>query len=293
MRSTKYGLTSLRKQFPTDQACIEFMFDAMHSRKCSCGGRYSLMKNGGRKQRTFQCSVCRNKISPTAHTIFHKSETPLTLWFHALMVFSNAKSGMSASALARDLEVGYKTAWRMLHLIRKGLKQSDLPLKGDVEVDSGFMGGRGKAGKDNVNLSKVMKKKSVVMAAMQRGGEMRAEVVADNTAETHKNFLWQNVSTEGTRLITDKTNKLDNVAVGYDRHSVDHSRGEYARGDIHVNNVEGFWSHVKRSVKGTHKAVSPKHLDGYINAFVWHYNNRHSDSERFASLLGALVQPVR
>ncbi len=71
------------------------------------------------------------------------------------------------------------------------------------------------------------------------------------------------------------------------------SVGEYVRGDIHVNHVETFWSHVKRSLKGTHKAVSQKHLQEYINGFVWHYNNRSSDSERFASLLGALIQPVR
>ena len=285
MKSTKYGLTSLRKQFPTDRACIEFMFDAMHGRKCSCGGSYSLMKNGERKQRTFQCSMCRNKISPTAGTIFHKSDTPLVLWFHALMVFSNAKSGMSASALARDLEVTYKTAWRMLTLIRKGLKQSEDVLHGDVELDSGYIGGTAKQKEWKRN-------KSTVFAAVQRGGEMRAEVVRDGGAKAHKNFLWKNVSTIDTRLITDKTNKLDNVAIGYDRHSVDHSRGEYVRGDIHVNNVETFWSNVKRSIKGTHKAVSPKHLDGYINAFVWHYNNRHSDSERFASLLGVLMQPA-
>lgn len=246
MKSTKYGIISLRKQFPTDEACIEFLFDALHKRTCTCGGTFSLMKNGTQKIRTLRCSKCRTKISPTRGTIFHKSETPLTLWFHAIMVFSNVKSGISAKTIQRDLEVTYKTAWRMLTLIRKTLKQSEDVLHGDVEMDTGYVGGRAK-------LDKRMHNKSTVFAAVQRGGEMRAEVMPDGSAKAHKNFLWKNVSTQDTRLITDATNKLDNVALGYDRHFVDHHRGEYVRGDIHTNNVETFWSHVKRSIKGTHK----------------------------------------
>lgn len=120
----KYGITGLRKQFATDEACIEFLFDTLHTRECGCGGTFSAMKNGDRKVRTFQCSKCRAKISPTKGTIFHKSDTPLTLWFHAIMVFSNAKSGISAKQLQRELEVTYKCAWRMLNLIRKALTQN-------------------------------------------------------------------------------------------------------------------------------------------------------------------------
>jgi len=98
---------------------------------------------------------------------------------------------------------------------------------------------------------------------------------------------------DGTRLITDKTNKLDRVAVGYDRHSVDHHRGEYVRGDIYVNNVDAFWSHIKRSIKGTHKVISKKYLSSYLDGFVFHYNNRHNDKERFVALLGTLLHVAR
>jgi transposase len=289
MNNTKYGIISLRKQFPNDNACLDFMFDTLHSRKCSCGGEYK--RREGRK--SYQCSKCRAHISPTAGTIFHKSDTALTTWFHAIMVFSNAKSGMSAMALQRDLEVTYKTAWRMLTRIRAALKQSEEPLSGDVEMDAGYFGGKGHGGTYNKHQKEVMKKKSVVMAAIQRGGEMRAQVVPDVSAKTTKNFLWQNVSTH-SRLMTDKASTYENIARGYDRHSVDHHKGEYVRGDVHINSVESFWAHVKRSVKGTHKVISKKHLQKYLDGFVWHYNARtYSDSERFSALLGALLQPVR
>lgn len=118
-RINKYGLAQLRKDFPNDQKCLQFAFDALHSRECSCGGVYAPVK--GRKQ--FYCSKCRFQIAPLSGTIFHKSDTPLTLWWHALWVFSNAKSGVSAKEMERQLAVTYKTAWRMLSLIRKALKQ--------------------------------------------------------------------------------------------------------------------------------------------------------------------------
>ena len=74
---------------------------------------------------------------------------------------------------------------------------------------------------------------------------------------------------------------------------VDHHKGEYVRGDIHINNVEAFWSHIKRSIKGTHKVVSKKHLQSYLDGFVFHYNQRKgTDAQRFSALLGALLQPA-
>jgi transposase-like protein len=293
-KTTKYGLANLRKDFPTDRACIEFLFDAQHTRECTCGGTYHLMQNGeDRKVRSFQCSKCRFKISPTAGTIFHKSDTPLTLWFHALWVFSNAKSGISAKELERQLAVTYKTAWRMLTLIRKSLGQDKDKLKGDVEMDTGYFGGRYKSGRNNAKQSEAMKAKGVVMGAIQRGGQARLKVVPDATSATHGQFLAENIEPQGTRLMTDKTNLLNRVAVGYDRHSVYHHGQEFVRGDVHVNNVEALWSHIKRSITGTHKVVSKKHLQEYLDAFVWHRNNRHSDTERFYSLLGMILRGAR
>ena len=284
-KETKYGINSFKKDFPTDNACLELLFDTLHSRKCSCSGTYSLI--AGRRQ--YQCSKCRFQIAPTAGTIFHKSSTPLTLWFHAIHVFSNAKSGISAKQMERDLEVTYKTAWRILSLIRKSLKQSTTKLHGDVEMDSAYFGGRRYGGKNNENLSEAVAAKSVVIAAVQRKGNIKAVVVPNNGAQSHKEFLTENVETENTRLITDQTRILNKIALGYDRHSVNHNKKEYVRGDIYVNTIETFWSHVKRSITGTHKVISKKYLQTYLDGFVFHYNNRYNDRERFASLIGILL----
>lgn len=248
----KYGLKQLRKDFPTDKACLDFAFDTLHSKECSCGGVYAPIK--GRKQ--FYCTKCRFQIAPLAGTIMHKSDTPLTLWWHALWVFSNAKSGVSAKEMERQLAVTYKTAWRMLSLIRKALKQ-DGKLSGDVEMDTAYFGGRYKSGRYNEKQKEAIAAKTVVMGAIERGGKARLIIVPDSKAQTHRDF-----------------------------------KGEYARGDVYANTIDGFWSHIKRSINGTHKVVSRKHLQEYLDAFVFHRNNGDSDKQRFFSLLETVLRPA-
>ncbi len=288
-RSTKYGIRELRHDFPTNKACLEFIFDSLHVRACSCGGAYSFLS----KRKKFQCSKCRFQISPTAGMIFHKSSAPLTLWFQAIMVFSNSKSGISAKQLERHLAVTYKCSWRMLGLIRKTLQQFGKRLKGDVETDGAYFGGRKKAGKDNKYLSQAFQAKSVVLGAYERGGNMRALVVPNMKRPTVVSFMEQNVEKLGTRLLADKSGHLRPIEKEYDRHSVDHHRGEYVREDIRVNNMENFWSHAKRSITGTYKAISKKHAQTYLDGFVFHYNNRHSDRKRFLTLLDIVLHAAR
>ena len=284
--SSAFGIRSLRKRFPSEDACLEFLFKRRYGSRCSCGGKFVRIKG----RRKYHCSRCLFQIAPTAGTIFEKSKVPLQLWFHALMMFSNAKSGLAAKTIQRDLEITYKCAWRMAHLIRSTLKQSDEVLKGNVELDLAFFGGKGDAGKNNERLKDVLKAKTKVLAAIERKKRARAQVVSSGSARNHKNFLWQNVSTKETKLMTDKTLHLDNVAKPYDRHSVHHKKREFVRGRVHTQTVDWFWSNTKGSLRGTHKSVSPKYLQSYLDGFVFHYNNAHSDRERFFALLDTVLQ---
>lgn len=294
----KYGIHDLRRDFKTDVQCLEFIFDALHSRDCSCGGEYRLIfrknkKGESKPTRQYQCSKCRYQIAPTAGTIFHKSDTPLTSWFHALFIFSNAKSGISAKEMERQLNVTYKTAWRILNLIRKSLSQDDEKLKGTIEMDEATFGGKGKAGRDNKGLSEVMAKKSTIIGAVERKGRIKAEVSISRGARVLGAFIDKNISQEDTRLMTDDYSGYMNVAKGYNHQTVNHSKKEWARGDVHTNTIESFWSHIKRSIRGTHKVVSKKHLQSYLDGFVFLYDNRHNDNERFSSLLGMILLASR
>src|SRR3989344_5720708 len=284
--SGRFGVRSLRRRFPTDDACLEYIFRKRHERHCSCGGVFKRIK--GRQQ--YHCSRCSFQVAPLSGTIFEKSRVPLTLWFHAIMMFSNAKSGLAASTIQRDLEITYKSAWRMAHLIRGTLMQSEEPLSGTVESDMAFFGGKGHAGKNNEHLGSVMKAKTKVFGAIERKGEARAKVVSDGSAKTHKNFLWQHVSTKNTKLMTDGALPYTHSASPYDRRSVNHRKKEYVRGEVHTNSADSFWSHVKASVRGTHKAISKKHFQSYLDGFVFHYNNARNGKQRFEALVDTVLR---
>ncbi len=288
-KETKYSIRNLKADFPTDEACLEFIFNTLHSSKCSCGGEYKPVK--GRKQ--YQCGKCRYQIAPASNTIFHKSDTPLTSWFHAIWIFSNAKSGISAKEIERQLGVTYKCAWRILSLIRKSLKQSDTKLRGDVEIDTGYFGGKGYAGKNNERLGEVMARKSVVTIAVERGGRIKAEIVQDASAYSMTDFVARNIEPRATTIMTDSSKVYLRSDKTHDRVAVDHHKGEYVRGDIHINTIETFFAHLKRSIKGTYKVISKQHLQSYLDAFVFHYNNRYNDNQRFSSLMGALLHASR
>jgi len=284
-RQTKYGIRDLKREFPSNDACLEYLFLLSHSKKCSCGGTYRRIYT--RKQ--FQCSKCRYQIAPMSGTIFEKSTTPLTLWFHAILVFSNAKSGISASEMERQLNVTYKTAFRMLKRIREHLKQDTRLLKGSVEIDEGFFGGRGKVTKTK-DQSQIILGKSRVIAAYERGGDMRTELVDVVSASTVQRFVEKNIEAK-SRLVTDKNPSYIRVAKkGYKHESVNHSKKEYSRGDVHVNHVESFWAHVKLSIRGTHKGVSKQYLSSYLDGFVFHYNTRNNDRKRFDALLSKVLE---
>ncbi len=286
-KETKYGLREFKAEFPDDDACLAFLFNARHTKECSCGGVYTRLK--GRKQ--YQCSKCRFQIAPMTGTIFEKSSSPLTLWFHAMFIFSNGKSGISAKEMERQLNVTYKTAWRMLHLIRKSLKQSGVKLNGTVEADESYHGGKGDSGICNKNQSKVMKAKTKVVTAIERGGDTKAQVIPRASRSILQQFIRRNVQ-EGASLFTDGSWAYPEQ--GFDRGFVEHGRKQWTkeRPDgqvVHINSVESFTAHVKRSIKGTHKVVSKKHFQEYLNAFVWLRNNRHNDRLRFGALVSLLA----
>jgi transposase-like protein len=157
----------------------------------------------------------------------------------------------------------------MLKLIREALKQDNNKLRDVVEVDAEVIGGVS-------TVEKRMANKTKIMVAIQRNGEIRAKVVPDHSSETHRKFIEENIE-KGSILLTDNALHYKNSAKGFDRLHVNHSKGEYARNGVHINSVETFFAHLKRSLKGVHKTISPEHLQSYLDGFVFQRNNAYSD----------------
>lgn len=160
----KYTIKDFRKEFPNDDACLDYIFQARFGDKeCVCGRKGTMYRVKDRK--CYACSFCAHQIHPTSGTIFHKSSTALTDWFYALFLFSSARNGVSAKELQRQLGVTYKTAWRMAHQIRSLMTQGRDPMDGTVEMDETYIGGRRRG-----TRGRGAQGKTAVAGIAQRGG---------------------------------------------------------------------------------------------------------------------------
>jgi transposase-like protein len=175
--------TEFMRRFPDNDACLEDLKrrhypNGTQCPKCGRPSRFHRIK--GRS--AYSCQFCAHHVYPTAGTIFHKSSTSLQLWFWAIYLVSSSKCGISAKQLGREVGVTYKTAHRMLKQIRTLLAEDIGPLSGEVELDETFVGGKPRAshtrGMTRSELARhALAKKTIVFAAAERNGRVRASVV--------------------------------------------------------------------------------------------------------------------
>ena len=272
------------KKFPTDEACLEHLMmlrfgNPMYCPKCGAEGQFAKLK----KLPAYACPTCGHHIHPMVGTPFERSRTSLQKWFYAMYLFTTSRHGVPAKELQRQLGVTYKTAWRMGHEIRKYMAgvDGDPPLGGHVEADETYIGGRRSGGKRGRGAPG----KSVVFGMVERGGDLMTRVVPNVRRATLERHILENIK-DGATISTDELSSYAKIArFGYDHGTVNHSADQWVNGIHHVNSIEGFWSMLKRSIRGTHIHVSRKHLSKYLGEFEFRYNLRHAPETMFARLL--------
>lgn len=270
----KYTIKNLKNDFPNDDACLDFIFKNRWPKGLTCPNCEKKDFYHVKCRKSYACK-CGYQVSPTEGTIFHKSSTPLTLWFHAIFLMSQSKNGVAAKELERQLGVTYKCAWRMARQIRLLMSDDDGPL-GDneiVELDETYVGGKAK-GKRGRGAAK----KTPVFGAVERNGKLKTKVVL-NVRKLTLMPLIKDMVADNSVIVTDESNSYNDVKkVGHLHESINHSKGQYVDGDVHTNTIEGFWSQFKRSVHGTYHSVSRKHLQLYLDEFSFRYSHRKSDN---------------
>jgi transposase-like protein len=253
-----------------------------------CGGvEYSYLKT----RRLWKCKECKKQYSVKLGTIFEDSPLGLDKWLPAVWLTANAKNGISSHELARSLGITQKSAWFMLHRIRLAMQTGTFEkLNGEIEVDETFVGGRAENMHKEVKERRVTgtggKDKAIVAAVLERGGEIRAEVVPDRRAATLRPYIERHVL-QGSPLYTDLHQGYSGLAWEFEHQKIDHAV-RYVDGPVHVNGLENFWSLLKRGLKGTYVSVSPSHLFRYVDERVFTFNLRDkSDYGRFEAVLWA------
>jgi transposase-like protein len=247
------------------------------------------LKSKATKRRLWKCRACRKQFTVTVGTIFESSHVPLNKWLAAFYLLCSSKKGMSAHQLHRMLGVQYRTAWFMFHRIREAMRDPAFTprLTGTVEADETYIGGKrkGQTGRPGAKD----KNKAAVMTLVEREGRARSFHVASVTAHDLKGAIRLHVERDA-QIMTDEWRSYLGLGAEFASHEVvSHRAGEYVRGAVHTNTVEGYFATLKRGVNGVYHHVSPAHLHRYLNEFDFRYNARHvSDSDRtVAALAGA------
>jgi hypothetical protein len=181
---------------------------------------------------------------------------------------------MSSHQLARTLGLTVKTAWFLSHRIREAMREGDLTPFGKgggaVEVDETFIGR-----KKGVPIKEAYHHKMAVLGLVDReSGRARFFHVDRATGENIQPIVLENLSREA-RLMTDEAMLYRRIGREFAEHSaVLHYSGEYVRGDVTTNTVEGAFSIFKRGMRGVYQHCAEKHLHRYLAEFEFRYSHR-------------------
>jgi len=254
-------------RFRTEDDCRAYWIKARWAGKPACAKCKSGRVWTIRKGTTFECADCGHQTSLTSGTVLEKTRKPLKMWFRAIFEISTRRTGISAKDLQRIMGFGsYETAWTWLHKLRSAMVRSDSePLGPFVEMDEALVGGKGGP------------HKQLVLAATEKGGRVRLAHAENNDAATCKRFTDGEVATEAA-VATDGHAGYNKTSLGKRAHdAVVQTKAEKREVDI-VQTCHWTISLLKRWLLGTHAgAVKPKHLQAYLDEFVFRYNRRKTD----------------
>jgi transposase-like protein len=248
------------------------------------------------KYNRWQCNKRhdRRQFTVKTGTIWEDSPLGLDKWLSAMWMIANCKNGISSWEIHRAIKVTQKTAWFMLHRIRLAMQGENAgKLAGEVEVDETFIGGKSrfmhKDKRERVITGTGGKDKAVVMGMMERGGNVRAFVVDNRTKKQLQQQVREHIEA-GAAIFSDELKSYEGLDAEYQHAVVDHAI-EYVNGNVHTNNMEGFWRLLKRGLHGTYVSVEPFHLFRYIDEQAFRFNNRKAagDWERCSELVSNIL----
>lgn len=269
--------------FPTEEAATEW-FELLvwpDVRGCGHCGSTDTKEVPNRKPMPYWCKDCRSYFSVRTGTVLSHSKVPLRKWAMAIYLEMTSLKGVSSMKLHRDLKIGQKAAWFMLHRIREAW--ADTPaggFSGPIEVDETFVGGL-EANKHESQRARarggVPEKAPIVGMKDRESGQVRARAINDMEAETLRGFVREHTE-PGAQVYSDGHPAYTGLEGEYKHNAVQHSAGTYVIEQIHTNGIESFWSTLKRAHKGVYHKLSVKHLDRYARQFAGKHNARNADT---------------
>lgn len=275
------NIVSIFEQFPSQADCIAHLEAVRWPDGPVCPYCGSINATPRPKEHRHHCNGCNTTFSVAVRTIFHHTHLPLQKWFLAIALTLNAKKGLSARQLARDLSINKNTAWRIAMQIRKAMSQTEQRelLAGLVEVDECYIGGKPRKGRPDYRTTRGRgTRKTPVVGMVERGGRVKAEAVkkTDLTAKRLSALVRRNVDIVNATLITDEFHGYIGIKRFMPHETVKH-RIWYVDSYRHTNTIESFWAILKRGFVGQYHKVSLRYLPCYIDEFCYRFNHRKND----------------
>lgn len=269
----KVSLLDFLDYFSNEDDCLLLYFNLKFSgHNCKKCGR-PVVDNYARKPRKncFRCKSCHTEIYPLSDSIFKNSAVSITNIFFIIFMLSAPKHSVSALQITKQLSISYKTAHRIMLLIRSLLGSvHQSKMKGVIEVDEAFLG----KGSKSYNWSSISTRKQPIIGIIERGtGKCRLFLVDDRKLSTIRKLILDNVEV-GSIIYTDSWRGYNCLSEYYTHEIIDHSKREYVRGAVHTNTIENLWGRMKRNIRGAHIKISAKFVQQYIDEACWKNNSK-------------------
>ncbi|RHZ37350.1 IS1595 family transposase [endosymbiont GvMRE of Glomus versiforme] len=289
------SIPDLLTVFPTEQSIINYL-----EKKKWDGNAISPYDPASKVYKCannwYKCKNTKRFFNVKTGTMFARSKLPLQKWFLAFYLFSAHKKSISSCQLARDLNITQKSSYLLLKDLRKNLKQTNFikdMLKGSVEVDETFIGGKNKNRhwdkKVPNSQGRSWKDKEPILVMIERNGKLIALTVPNTQQNTLEPIINSHIK-KGSNVYTDEWYRHSNLAQNFNHQITNHSIKQYVNGKASTNTAENFNSHLKRTITGTYHWVSKKHSQGYMNEVAFRYNTRkYSEQERFDLMLSSVL----